>query len=362
MNEQIPKSTPHEEAVDILEKHMKVNIGGSLEATADCNQCSEKLTINLVERGSSVARNAFVGTVRPDLTIFDSSGEPVRFIEVVDSHAPDVNVHEYAMSHDIEVVEFHLRARGEFQGKRRNRALDQVLRVKARIEALTDKRLAVDAHNILCPRPKCSDCGTPLPLRLIVVSTKDCWNCGQNVNVAVGYKDQQDMEQDEFTHAEREFVEANSVILERRFSATVRAKYLANICTQCDQIQGNWYLYMDPYHERFRLHRAEREVYGPCDQCATTYCPSHDFYRDYDGDKQCPGCLEESERVMCPNQPDRECFYPDKCETTGCYFVNRNKPAAQEAVVETLEGRAERWRNADLAERERMLAEWRQPR
>ena len=38
-----------------------------------------------------------VGTVRPDLSLFDGNGEPIRFIEVVDTHAPQSNVHEYAL-------------------------------------------------------------------------------------------------------------------------------------------------------------------------------------------------------------------------------------------------------------------------
>ena len=96
--------------------------------------------------------------------------------------------------------------------------------------------------------------------------------------------------------------------LERRFSATAREKYLANVCTGCDQIQGNWFLYVDPFHDRFNLLRTERQDYGPCDKCATYCCLTHGEYLDYAGTNQCPACLEEAERVMCPNNPDRECF------------------------------------------------------
>ena len=84
------------------------------------------------------------------------------------------------------------------------------------------------------------------------------------------------------------FAKDNGVTLDRRFSATVQARYLANICTECDQIQGNWFLYMDPYHDRFNLHLAERQVYGPCDRCAERYCLTHAEYLDYDGHRQCP--------------------------------------------------------------------------
>ena len=34
--------------------------------------------------------------------------------------------------------------------------------------------------------------------------------------------------------------------------------------------------------------------------------------------------------VMCPNERDRECFYPDKCQEAGCYFVNREQQRLRE--------------------------------
>ena len=315
--------TLHEQAVSILQKQLEQNIGGELNASADCNQCQEKLAVNLVAKAARVERNKMAGPVRPDLTLLNPDGDPIRFIEIVDSHAPEGNVHEHALKENIEVVEFHLRARGEFTGKRRNKALDDSLKAKARLGSLAEGRLEIDAHNILCQRPKSHECGSGLPLRTITISTTDCWNCGQNVNVAVGDKDGTALEQDFFTAQEREFARQNGVTLERRFSATARAKYLANMCTTCDQIQGNWFLYDDPFHDRFNLFQVKLETHGPCDKCSTGYCLTHGEYKDYDKTIQCPTCLMEAERVMCPHQPDRECLYPHECEEDGCYFVNR---------------------------------------
>ncbi len=317
--------TPHEEAVSTIEKLVTQKLeGGCLLATASCNQCSEELTLNLVEGVSTVSRGKSVGTVRPDLSLYDN-GEVIRFIEVVDSHAPEKNVHEYALKNGIEIVEFHLRAERSFIGKRRNKALDISLTVKARLKELSDGRLLIDAHNLLCQRPKCEECGTPLPLRTVTVSTTDCWNCGQNVNIAVGNKDGEALEQDYFSTEETVFVRENGVTLERRFSATAGGKYLANICVKCDQIQGNFFLYMDPLHDRFNLQVTERQAYGPCDRCAARHCWSHGEYMDYQGSSQCPACVVEAERVMCPHNPQRECFYPSRCADTECYFLNRNR-------------------------------------
>ncbi len=333
-----PKSqTPHDDAVAIVEKLVSANLGGVLEATANCNQCSEELTINIVDRATSVQREKQVGTVRPDISLFDESGAPVRFIEVVDSHAPERNVHDYALKQGIEVIELHLGAQRAFTGKRMNKALDESLTIKTRLQELTDGILQIDAHNLLCQRPKCKKCLSPLPLRTIIISTKDCWKCDEKVNVAIGDKDGSGLEQDDFTQAERDFAHNNGVKLERRFSATVGARYLANVCTHCDQIQGNWFLYIDPFHDRFNLHKTERSSYGPCDTCATQDCPIHGEYYDYDDNKQCPGCLEESERVTCPNRAERECFYPLRCKEGGCYFLNRDQQQQERQQIQLQE-------------------------
>ena len=220
MSRKPPRQNPHNEAISIIQILATESLGGRLEASADCNQCSEKLTINLVEGASSISREQFVGPVRPDISMFDENGDPVRFIEVVDSHSPEQNVHSYAVANDIEVVEIHLRAEREFIGRRRNKALDMSLTIKARLQELADGKLLIDAHNILCQRPKCRECATPLPLRIVRVRTTDCWKCGQNVNVATGDIDGEGLTQDYFTTDEIAFAQENGVVLERRYSAT----------------------------------------------------------------------------------------------------------------------------------------------
>ena len=352
----MPETTPHQQAIDIIERLVGDNLGGTLEATASCNQCAEELTFNLVEGIAAVQREKRVGTVWPDVCLLDGTGAPARFIEVVDSHAPERNVHEYALANGIEVVEVHLRAEREFTGRRRNRALDVSLAVKARLRELAAGRIQIDAHNLLCRKPPCPECGTPLPLRTVEIRTTDCWNCGRNVDVAVGRQDEHGLEQELFTTDELEFARDNGVTLERRFSATAGGKYLANVCTACDQIQGNWFLYMDPFHDRFNLYRTERQQYGPCEKCATRLCMTHGEYLDYIGSNQCPACLEEAERVMCPNNPERECFYPGRCQQGGCYFVNREQQRLQ-AQQEWEQQRQEREREQEALQEQQQARE-----
>ena len=356
----MPRPTTHEQAIAIIERLAADNLGRSLTAAAHCNQCSEELTINLVEGVAGIHREQRVGSVWPDLSLLDGKGEALRFIEVVDSHAPESNVHEYALAHGIEIFEIHLRAEREFTGRRRNKALDASLTVKARLRELAEGRIQIDAHNLLCRKLPCQECGAPLPLRTVTIRTTDCWHCGQNVNVAMGYQDGESLGQDHFTAEEMEFARENGVTLERRFSATAGEKYLANICTGCDRMQGNWFLYDDPFHDRFNLYVTERQEYGPCDKCATRYCLTHGEYLDYRNTNQCPACLEEAERVMCPNNPDRECFYPDRCQQDGCYFVNREQRRlqAQQEWEREQQGLREQQEQKNRHEQEQREREW----
>ena len=354
---QFNMATPHDAAVSIVARLISANLGGSLEAQAQCNQCPDRLMLNLVEGIASIKRESFVGTVKPDICGYAANGDPVRFYEVVDSHAPETNVHEYALAHGIEVMEIHLRTEREFTGKRRNKALDASLTAKVRLEELASGRIVVDAHNLGCQRPICKDCGHPLALRTITVSVTDCWKCGQNVLVATGTNDAKGLVPDEFTLEELQFAQGQGVKLERRFSATAGGKYLANICTACDQLQGNWFLYVDPLHDRFNLPTKHLETYGPCNPCSTYHCWSHEEYRDYKHTGQCPACLEEAQRVMCPNNPARECYYPNQCEGSGCYFLNREQQAQAELERQEQEQRqAREQREAQHQQEQQQLA------
>lgn len=248
------------------------------------------------------------------------------------------------MRNGIEVIEFHLNAKKEFVGPRKNKALDASLTIKTRLEDLKARRLEIDAHTLLCQRPKCDDCSHPLPKRTITVSTIDCWHCKKNMPVAVGYKDDVALGYDNlsgmeigFTAEELEFIWDNGVVMERRFSRDAGTKYLANICPHCDRLTGNWYLYTDPHHRSFNVHLTTREKYGPCDRCSTYWCHTHGEYLDFTDDPNCPECVKEAEKSMCPNVSDRECYYPDRCQQGGCYFQNRQEQELKRQAQEKQE-------------------------
>lgn len=79
MSRKSPQLTPHNEAISLIERLVTKNLGGTLKAAADCNQCGDKIAKNLVEGAFRVSRETHVGSVRPDISLFDENGEPVRF-------------------------------------------------------------------------------------------------------------------------------------------------------------------------------------------------------------------------------------------------------------------------------------------
>lgn len=342
--------TLHEQAIDILQERLEGALGGELLVQFWCKEYPESHSIDLLRSAASIRRNLALPGCRPDLTTLDTAGNPVVLIEVVVSHAPERNVQVYAIERGLEVVEFHLPPTAKnlpYESWRPRKSSDEAVLIKRALTNFRDGSLVADDHNLLCPRPQCEE-GHSLPLRQVSVEVKDCWKCEEAVTVAVGRKDSNSLYPDDFTSEERVFAREQGVILERRFSNTVGRRYLANVCGKCDQIQGNWFLYEDPFHDTYRYVLAQREVYGPCDKCAEYLCLLHGEYVDHEN-HGCPECRYLAERTMCGQVIDRECFYPDTCQEHGCYFQRREQ--ARRAEEEVWHAQAAERRQAAAAER-----------
>lgn len=146
----------------------------------------------------------------------------------------------------------------------------------------------------------CPDCNSALPTRTIKVSTRACWKCHKRTKFATLHKGHHFLILDLLTKEEAEFAKENGVILERRHSATVQRRYTANVCPNCDQVQGHHYLEQEDafpeYNTQIReIHR--RIAQGPCDTCSICNCETHGPYFNYTGEAPCPECLRATESV-----------------------------------------------------------------
>ncbi|MCY3882190.1 MAG: hypothetical protein OXG61_08730 [Chloroflexi bacterium] len=324
----------HEQAVDILYGRLTAALGGKLLATGRCNECPDEISIDLLKDVAEIKRNAVIGPVMPDLVLLDRRGRPLTFVEVVVSHSPGRNVHNYALEHGVQILEFDVVPDGESLPRtgRRRKATEEALAIKARFRELQQGQPRVDVHNLSCERPRCSGCGSPLPLRTVIILTKNCWNCERAMRVAVGSRDSRHLYPAQFNESELAFARAHGVTLEVRYSATVSESYLANVCRACDQMQGNWFLYQDPFHDSYHLFEAEQHGYdGPCDKCSERICNLHGDYFAYEAGGECPACVAEAELTSCREDERRECHYPATCDEQGCYFTRREEAREREA-------------------------------
>ena len=321
----------HEQAVAAIQDALNAALGQSLLVDVECNECPDDHTYDLVKDVAAITASPRIGGISPDLVCYDGQGQPVTFFEVVFTNEPSEKVRHYAIKHGINLYEVHLKRVSaqpweQVEKRKARREAQEALALKGRLQDLDAGKIRIDEHNQLCQRPRCDDCRAPLPQRTISISVKNCWKCEAPVTVATGAISGtrwggSSLEPSAFTKAERDFAAAQGAILQERFSATQRAKDICNVCPQCDQIQGNWYFYADPYHERYMIQKTERKAYGPCDRCAERTCPTHGEYHVYDDDSTCPGCRAEAERVSCRVVIGRECFYPEECTDKGCYFT-----------------------------------------
>ena len=173
-------------------------------------------------------------------------------------------------------------------------------------------------------QPTCPDCTTPLPLRTIYIHSWTCWKCSAKIRIATGAKDGIDLIPDYFTESELDFAKEQSVLLERRYSFTAHGSYLANLCPNCNEMQGNFYLYtadLSPHDQD-----AESTCqHGPCDHCAEKTCERHGTYYDLRSTGVCPLCHFERGRPPCQQSPDTDCPTPDDCRIS-CTKTNPFQP------------------------------------
>lgn len=160
----------------------------------------------------------------------------------------------------------------------------------------------------------CPDCNSPLPARTVRIRTRNCWKCHKRIRFATLHKECHFLVLDLLTKEESEFAKENGVTLERRYSATVHRCYTANVCPNCDQIQGHHYLQQeDQFTESTSWVRVggttlvkeidQRNIQGPCDNCSTSNCETHGPYFNYTGDAPCPDCQQAAEAESLPARP-----------------------------------------------------------
>ena len=180
-----------------------------------CQSCPDKHQGNLLKKAVSFKTEFSFGTCRPDITLFNSDGEPVVFIEVVVTHTPDENVLEYARNNNVYIVQFRLKSAQDLEVIRTSEVLHP---------------FSVDA----CRRPKCKNCGKSMYIAHMYVFDVHCWNCNQSVKIAVARIRNEIIGPNSFSDKLVSLARAWGILIRERYFGSGRDGCFYNICPKCD--------------------------------------------------------------------------------------------------------------------------------
>ena len=258
-----------ERAMDVIHRQLAASLADGLIAEVPCNDCSMVHPMDLAAGAARVERTDDVGPTGAGLALLDSHGIPLTSVQVLVRDTHSRHAQPSRIRPDTRIIEFHLGAKRRGRGNRRRRpSLDEGMAISMRLEELSAGRLYVDHHNLPCPRPLCVGCRDPLPLRTILIRGVRCWDCGEPTKIALGTIDAKILYPDEYTPQEREFaIEQGRVKLSVRSSGAFGDQYLANVCAECDSVQGDWTLDIDIHHRGSISETDTRSEFGPC-HCA----------------------------------------------------------------------------------------------
>ena len=190
-----------------------------------CPQCNDEHEGNLLKRAATVKLEYDLGEARPDVLLLDVSGKPVVAIEVVVTHAPEEAVRKFYTRQCIQLIRINLPD-------------------GAALEPLRNMSELSASFVSFCARKKCPKCQKPLTKRVLRIVVGECNRCSQPMKVAlIDYKGFSNGP-DGFVESDIQLTSDQGCILEKRYSKTLDASYLANVCPTCRAFVGQHYLYL----------------------------------------------------------------------------------------------------------------------
>lgn len=188
-----------------------------------CQKCPGIHQGNLLRKASRVEIECALPGCRPDITLFGPGGKVVAIVEIIVTHEPEQQVHDYCAANGVTLAEYEVKT-----------AVD--------LENLNADVLSL-ARVDLCLRPSCPNCNTPLGERRLFVTKGHCWKCSVPMKIAHMQIDGYSNGPEDFTPAEIALAQQLGAVLKNRYSRTREETYLANTCTQCGTFIGQHYLF-----------------------------------------------------------------------------------------------------------------------
>lgn len=189
-----------------------------------CEACGDTHEGDLLKRASEARLEQSLGTIRPDITLYDSAGLPVALVEIVVSHEPENGARAYAAEKGLPIVEFRLESAED-------------LDILHRAGSLTPTR--VDR----CLRPKCACCGRPLYRKRLHVVDATCWQCHHPMSIALLAFAGTIEGPDAFSEEDLDAARHRGVLLAEYHSNTAGRRYMFNTCPSCHAFVGRGHLH-----------------------------------------------------------------------------------------------------------------------
>lgn len=208
---------------------MAISRGEDIPFRWRCCECGDIHQGNLTELASTVELEESLGSIQPDVTVFDHYRRPRVLVEVVVTHEPEASVWEYAYQNKAYLVVFKVETEYDLE------CLD-------RDTPLTPTTSLIP----MCTRPRCNTCNRSLRRRFLYVFEKQCTNCTHLVQQAIATTDVHLLPfygPEGFDSDEIAFAKQAGVTLTMQPSDYFKFNYLANTCPECLRDSSRLYDY-----------------------------------------------------------------------------------------------------------------------
>lgn len=208
-----------------FERHLEKQT--PLEFAWKCTYCFERHSGNLMKKTRSVKVEYDLTVCRPDIALLDCEGRVFAVVEIVVTHKPEESVVKFYEENRISLIQIELTS---------DEDIDNL-----------DNKIANPDRVGLCYNPRCEKCGQHKQRTKMTIVECTCWSCGSPMKVAIVHGNQlrwgSHIGPDRFTKGEIEFAKRQGVILNSKYSETVKQRYMANSCPKCPAFVGNHYLF-----------------------------------------------------------------------------------------------------------------------
>jgi hypothetical protein len=214
-----------------------------INMTWKCNHCHEEHGGNLLKRAFDVKDEYDMETCKPDIALFDEKRNVFAVIEIIVTHEPEDTAINYYKTNNIILIQIRLDSEDDLEN----------------IDGKIEKPSEVD----FCVNPKCSNCGSYMLKKNLIVVTNNCYSCEKPMKICYIDKSFIIKSPSSFNDKEINLAKSKGVMLKMCFSQTSQETYLANKCPNCWAFIGDFYL-----HDYISEHNKQIYFAGYyCDKC-----------------------------------------------------------------------------------------------